>query len=330
VLDSRLQKLIPYDAIAVYVRREDRLAPQYVNGENSRLFASLEIPVGQGLSGWVAETGQPIINGNPSVEPGYLNDPTKFSNLRSALAIALENAVGVTGVLTLYHLNRDAFTKDHLRVLLALKPKVSLTIENALQYQQAAISATTDGLTSLPNARSLFLHLDAEMQRAKRIEAELAVLVCDLDGFKQMNDRFGHLVGNRALQLVAGGLRQCCREYDYVARMGGDEFVLVLSGLARQDLAEKLHVIEDAVLDAGEQACGERFLNISVGAAFYPDHGSDAESLLAEADRRMYLTKQEHKKSAVPVDAGLAALAASLEEDRRSAPSASPSPVVGC
>ena len=312
VLDSRLRKLIPYDAIAVYVRRDERLAPQYVNGENSRLFASLEIPVGQGLSGWVAETGQPIVNGNPSVEPGYLNDPTKFSTLRSALAMPLENAVGITGVLTLYHLNRDAFTKDHLRVLLALRPKVSLTIENALEYQQAAISATTDGLTQLPNARSLFLHLDAELARCKRSGAELAVLVCDLDGFKQMNDRFGHLVGNRALQRVADGLRGGCREYDYVARMGGDEFVLVLGGFDRTGLPEKLKAIEKVVIEAGEDACGERFLNISIGAAFWPADGSDAEGLLAEADRRMYLTKQAHKKSTE--SHGLALLAAKVNQ----------------
>ena len=228
VLDSRLRRLIPYDAIAVYVRQEDRLVPQYVNGENMRLFSTLRIPVGQGLSGWVADAGKPIINGNPSVEPGYLNDPSRFSTLRSALAIPLENAVGVTGVLTLYHLGIDAFTKDHLRVLLALKPKVSLTVENAMEFQKVAISATTDGLTSLPNARSLFLHLDAELARCQRTGMELAVLVCDLDGFKQVNDRFGHLEGNKVLKLVAKGLRECCREYDYVARMGGDEFVLVL------------------------------------------------------------------------------------------------------
>jgi diguanylate cyclase (GGDEF)-like protein/putative nucleotidyltransferase with HDIG domain len=313
VLDSRLHRLIPYDAIAVYVRRDDNLAPQYVNGENARLFSSLEIPVGQGLSGWVAETGQPIVNGNPSVEPGYLNDPSKFSNLRSALAMPLENAAGITGVLSLYHLNRDAFTKDHLRVLLALKPKLSLTIENALQYQEAAISATTDGLTQLPNARSLFLHLDAELSRAKRSGSELAVLVCDLDGFKQVNDRFGHLTGNRVLQSVASALRAASREYDYVARMGGDEFVLVLAGFERQWLPEKLRSIETLVIETGEAICGERILNISVGAAFWPSDGNDAESLLAEADRRMYLTKQEHKKSAM-AESGLAALAGSVAD----------------
>jgi diguanylate cyclase (GGDEF)-like protein/putative nucleotidyltransferase with HDIG domain len=318
VLDSRLRRLIPYDAIAVYVRQEDRLVPQYVNGENMRLFSGLRIPVGQGLSGWVAEAGKPIINGNPSVEPGYLNDPSRFSTLRSALAIPLENAVGVTGVLTLYHLCVDAFTKDHLRVLLALKPKVSLTVENAMEFQKVAISATTDGLTSLPNARSLFLHLDAELARCQRTGMELAVLVCDLDGFKQVNDRFGHLEGNKVLRLVAEGLRKCCRDYDYVARMGGDEFVLVLPGLQIGDLPEKLLMLEKVVVESGFAVCAERLLNISIGAVFCPENGTDAEGLLAEADRRMYLVKQHRKKTAAPHANDLARLAACIEHPAHS------------
>jgi diguanylate cyclase (GGDEF)-like protein len=261
----------------------------------------------------VAETAQPIVSGNPSVEFGYLNDPTKFTTLRSALAIPLENAVGLTGVLTLYHLNKDAFTRDHLRVLLALKPKLSLTIENALQYEQVTISATIDGLTALPNARSLFLHLDAEAARCQRTAEGLAVLVCDLDGFKQVNDRFGHLVGNRVLQLVAAGLQRCCRNYDYVARMGGDEFVLVLPGFKREDLPEKLKAIEDVAIGAGLEVCGERLLNISVGPAFCPENGTDAESLLAGADCSMYLTKRARKKISQPTAADLAALSISVE-----------------
>jgi diguanylate cyclase (GGDEF)-like protein len=297
----------------VYVRQQDVLVPQYVNGENQRLFSALRIPVGHGLSGWVADAGKPIVNGNPSVEPGYLNDPSKFSTLRSALAIPLENAVGVTGVLTLYRLGNDAFTQDHLRVLLALKPKVSLTIENALEFQQVAISATTDGLTALPNARSLFLHLDGELARCQKSNAELAVLVCDLDGFKQVNDRFGHLEGNKVLKLVAAGLHDCCRESDYVARMGGDEFVLVLPGFKIANLSEKLLALERVVVEAGLAVCGERLLNISIGAVFCPENGTDAEGLLAEADRRMYLVKQLHKKAAPPDAGDLARLAARVE-----------------
>jgi diguanylate cyclase (GGDEF)-like protein/putative nucleotidyltransferase with HDIG domain len=315
VLDSRLKRLIPYDAVAVYVKKGDCLTPAYVNGENFRLFASLEIPIGQGLSGWVAETGKPIVNGNPSVEPGYLNDPAKFSILRSALAVPLENANGIAGVLSLYHASRDAFNQDHLRVLLAINPKISLAVENALKYEQAAISATTDALTGLPNARSLFLHLDAELSRAKRTGAGLAVLVCDLDGFKQVNDRFGHLEGNKVLKLVAAGLGQNCREYDYVARMGGDEFVLVLSAFQQDDLGEKLKRLEQVALDAGMRVCSEPLLAISVGAAFFPHDGNDAESLLAEADRRMYITKQGHKAQPRNIAEALVALDSALRPE---------------
>ncbi len=231
LLAMRLKRMIPYDSLAIYVLRDDRLRAEYVNGENFRLFSSLEIPLGQGLSGWVAEKRKPILNGNPSVEPGYLNDETKFTTMRSALAVPLIGLNGTVSVLTLYHTERDAFTNDHLRILLAIVPKLALSIENALRFQQAESSASTDYMTGLPNARSLFLHLDGELARCRRLNSPLVVLVCDMNGFKQVNDQYGHLEGNRLLHSVAKKLKESCREYDYVARMGGDEFVLVLPGL---------------------------------------------------------------------------------------------------
>ena len=285
--------MVPYDAIAIYIRREAELIPEYVNGDNYRLFSSLRIPVGQGLSGWVAHNRKPIINGNPSVEPGYLNDPSKFSTLRSALAVPLEGISGVIGVLALYRGERDAFTSDHLRILLAVSGKMALSIENALKYQQAEDSATTDYLTGLPNARSLFLQLDRELARCKRDNLALTVMVSDMDGFKQINDRFGHLEGNRVLRLFAQALKDGCREYDYVARMGGDEFVVIAPGLTADAAGMKAEQLRAMAQQAGNEVCGEDILSLSVGRALYPEDGNDAEQLLAEADRRMYLEKQK-------------------------------------
>ncbi|OLE58102.1 MAG: hypothetical protein AUG13_00725 [Chloroflexi bacterium 13_1_20CM_2_59_7] len=292
VFSVKLRRLVPYDAVAIYVRRDAELIPEYVNGDNFRLFASLRIPLGQGLSGWVAQNRKPIINGNPSVEPGYLNDPTKFSTLRSAMAIPLEGLAGVVAVLALYHAEGDAFTSDHLRILLAISSKMALAIENALKYEQAESSATTDYLTELPNARSLFLQLDRELARCKRDTTSLTVMVCDMDGFKLINDRFGHLEGNRVLRLFAQALKQSCREYDYVARMGGDEFVLVAPGLPEEAATKKAENLRELAKQAGREVCREDILSLSVGQALYPEDGQDAEELLAEADRRMYIEKQ--------------------------------------
>jgi diguanylate cyclase (GGDEF)-like protein/putative nucleotidyltransferase with HDIG domain len=293
VFSVKLKPMVPYDAIAIYILRDDVLIPEYVNGDNYRLFASLRIPFGDGLSGWVAQNKKPIVNGNPSVEPGYLNDPSKFSTLRSALALPLEGVTGVIGVLALYRAERDAFTSDHLRILLAVSGKMALAIENALKYQQAESSATTDYLTGLPNARSLFLQLDRELARCKRDSASLTLMVCDMNGFKKINDRFGHLEGNRVLRLFAQALKDSCREYDYVARMGGDEFVVIAPGLAAEDAAKKVELIRPLERQAGFDVCGEDILSLSVGMAVSPADGNDAEQLLTEADRRMYLEKQK-------------------------------------
>jgi diguanylate cyclase (GGDEF)-like protein/putative nucleotidyltransferase with HDIG domain len=291
VVAARLKRMIPYDAIAVYVARDGNLVPEYVNGESFRYLSSLQIPVGQGLSGWVAQTGRSILNGNPTVESGYLDDPSKFTTLRSAVSVPLKGLNDTIGVLTLYRMEKDAFSSDNLRVLLAIASKTSLAIENALKFRQVETTATTDYLTGLPNARSLFLRLDSELARSKRTKEALTVLVCDLNGFKQINDRHGHLVGNQVLKAVGGALRESCREYDYVARMGGDEFVLILPASKREDL--KIRIAELANIGAQAAVVG---LTMSVGEAFFPEDGEDAEQLLAEADRRMYTAKQAEKR----------------------------------
>jgi len=309
----RMKRLIPYETIAVYIRRDDKLIPEYVSGENLRLFTSLEIPLGQGLSGWVAENNKPLLNGNPSVEAGYLNDPTRYSTLRAALAVPLNGINGVLGVMALYRADRDAFSKENLRILLAISPKVALAIETALTHRLLETSITTDYLTNLPNARSLFLSLDNELARAQRTGSSLAVIVCDLDGFKAVNDRFGHLTGNKVLRLIANGLREQCGPPDYVARMGGDEFVLLIPGANSEELDLKIDRMRAVAKRAGDSTPEPSALSMSVGVACYPDDAKDAEDLLAEADRRMYKSKRLRKKtgSVVSIESPQVTVAAS-------------------
>jgi diguanylate cyclase (GGDEF)-like protein/putative nucleotidyltransferase with HDIG domain len=294
VLSMRLRKLVPYDSIAVFVNRNGWLLPELVSGENFRALSSLKIRVGEGLCGWVAENCKPIINGNPQVEVGYAADPEKTAVLSSALAVPLQGLNGVVGVLAMYHATPEAFTPDHLRILLAVTSKVALSVENALKYQQAESSATTDFLTGLPNARSLFVHLAQEVARCRRMKTSLAVMVCDIDGLKKINDSFGHLEGDKLLREFSARLKDACRGYDYVARMGGDEFVITAPGLTTEGAEEKTIRLNQAAIEAGQSTCGRNFITLSVGTAFCPEDGYDVEALLAEADRRMYSVKQTH------------------------------------
>ena len=135
ILSVRLKELVPHDALAVYLLSGDMLVPAYVTGDNYRLFSSLRIPVGEGLSGWVAQNRKAIVNGNPSVEPGYLNDPTKYSILRSAIAVPLPGHSVLVAVLALYRIEQDAFSDEHLRMLLAFAPRLGAAIESVMRDQ---------------------------------------------------------------------------------------------------------------------------------------------------------------------------------------------------
>jgi len=132
LLAVRVKRLVPHNLIAVYVLRNEVLIPEFVSGENFRTLSSLRIPIGEGLAGWVAQNAKPILNGNPSVEPGYVNDP-KYGTLRSALAVPLEGASRVVAVLAVYRFAQDAFTREDLGVLEAFASTLGPAVADVLQ-----------------------------------------------------------------------------------------------------------------------------------------------------------------------------------------------------
>jgi diguanylate cyclase (GGDEF)-like protein len=124
------------------------------------------------------------------------------------------------------------------------------------------------------------------------------------DGFKHINDRFGHLQGNRTLRAIAGALKTGRRENEYIARMGGDEFVIISPDCSEALIQQKHSRFSEIVAAAAREISPHAPLSVSMGAARYPDDGHEAEQLLAEADRRMYINKQSNKSSLVGESAG--------------------------
>ena len=165
-------------------------------------------------------------------------------------------------------------------------------------FEQTQEDSLTDPLTGLPNTRFMFMHLTRELARAERLKAEVALLVMDLDNFKEINDNHGHHVGDRALREVATVLRSGIRPYDICVRYAGDEFIVVLSGCGA-DEAERKRVELQRTVDEVlfEARPGRRLpLAISIGAAIYPQDGDSYEALLATADSRMYRDKTRRKQ----------------------------------
>lgn len=293
ILETHIRKMLPCDCLAIYLRHGERLIPAYVQGEDSELFASLEIPMGQGLSGWVAENRKALLNGNPAVEPGYLNDPSRFTMLRSGLAVPLVADDIAMGVIALYSSDRDAYHSDHLRLMQTIGPRFSTFLHNALHFNSMKARNLVDEITGLPNSAALFPRLDEEIARSRRTGAPLAVLAADLNQFARVNTRFGRAEGDRLLRSLGSLLRAGCREYDTVARTGDDQFTIILPGCAPEAVQIRIDKITASVdaLALAELGVDSPLLSLTIGAASMPADGSDAETLMALAEKRLHLVR---------------------------------------
>jgi len=203
----------------------------------------------------------------------------------------------VVGALALYHVEPDIYADDHRRLLDRISGQAAAAISNSIVFEQTREASLSDALTGLPNTRYMLAHLTRELARAERQGSEVSILVLDLDDFKQINDTFGHHVGDRALREVARVLRETIRPYDVCVRYAGDEFIVMLSNCGPEEAAAKSAelqlAIERVVFEPKPgQSAG---LSMSVGAAVFPADGETYESLLATADGRMYRDKKARK-----------------------------------
>jgi diguanylate cyclase (GGDEF)-like protein len=159
-------------------------------------------------------------------------------------------------------------------------------------------------VTEIYNARYLLSAADNEIRRAARYENALSVIFLDLDRFKMVNDRHGHLVGSDTLRKLSEILAQCVREIDTLARYGGDEFTILLVDTAHNQalaVAERIRsVVEERVFEAGRDASLR--ITLSIGVSTYPDHGEDRETLIDAADKAVYRAKSKGRNRVCSAD----------------------------
>lgn len=286
-----VSQLVPFETMVLWVERDGVLTPAHLAGDHLAIFSSLRIPMGGGISGQAALEGEDIATGDPALEMGPHGAALHLCPFHDVLAAPV-CAGGVRAALSIYRSTRRRFSADDGRILLSIAAKFALPLANGLRFQQLNDEALTDPLTGLPNAKALATRLND-------LSTIAAVVVCDLDGFKQVNDRYGHMTGNRLLEAVADGFRKSCREHDFVARMGGDEFVLLLPNLKPDDIANRMAQFRAMVRATGAAVCGAAVVDASFGSASYPRDGATPDELLACADSRMYRRKAGQKAGVV-------------------------------
>lgn len=296
---SKLSRVVPFSACSLFLYSEDddTLQCRFASGTDAELLQQLVLKNGQGLTGWVARNRRPLVNGRPSAD-FHVAGSVLQTTLESALVCPLISGNAVIGVLAVYHTAEAFYCDDHRRLLDRVCEQASAVIRNAIVFDQTHEASLTDPLTGLPNTRFMFRHLTRELARTHRLGAEVSILLLDLNGFKDINDTYGHHTGDRALREVSNVLRALIRPYDVCARYAGDEFVIVLAGCSRDEAENKRHELQHGVAQiVFEPAAGVRVpMSISVGAAVFPHDGDTYETLLAAADRRMYQDKSARRR----------------------------------
>ncbi|HZL92316.1 MAG TPA: HD domain-containing phosphohydrolase, partial [Vicinamibacterales bacterium] len=291
LIASKLTSLVPFSACTLFQYDESAnlLTCRFATGTDYELMQQLTLKGGQGITGWVARNRRPLVNARPSgdLEAAGSSLPT---TLQSALVCPLLLGDRVIGTLAVYHTTPSFYGDDHRRLLDRVCEQAAAVIHNSIVFEQTHEASLTDPLTNLPNTRFMVNHLGRELSRAERGNAEVSLLVMDLNDFKDINDTFGHHVGDRALREIAQVLRGAIRPYDVCVRYAGDEFIVVLAGCGWDEAEYKRLELQEAVESlVFEAKPGVRMpLSISAGAAVFPHDGNTYEVLMAKADRRMY------------------------------------------
>jgi diguanylate cyclase (GGDEF)-like protein/putative nucleotidyltransferase with HDIG domain len=301
LIAAKLSNLVPFSCAALFLYDEDSetLRCRFATGMDAELIQQISVRNGDGLTGWVARNRRPLVNARPSADFEAAGIMTNASSLQSALVCPLLFNERFIGTLSVYHLEPAFYRDDHRRLLDRVSEQAAAVINNSMLFEQTQEDSLTDPLTGLPNTRFLFMHLTRELARAERLSSEVALMVMDLDHFKEINDSHGHHVGDRALCEVARVLRAAIRPYDICVRYAGDEFIVVLSGCTSEETEQKRLELQRAIDDVYFEARpGKRLqLGISIGAAVFPKDGDSYEALLAAADSRMYQDKGRRKGS---------------------------------
>jgi diguanylate cyclase (GGDEF)-like protein/putative nucleotidyltransferase with HDIG domain len=295
---KKIADFVPFTTCAVFLLDDTRkyATAVHVVGENSAMLSSRRVKVGDGTTGSVLKTKKTVQNGDPALDLASFDDELseQYATMASVPLVADEELIGVVSI---YSAKATAYSDEDLRLLETITRIAAEAIGKSVEHDEAKTHALTDTMTSLPNARSLQIQFEKEAGRASRGGTSFQLLMLDLDGFKAVNDSFGHKTGDNLLREVGKVIREQLRDYDFLARYGGDEFVALVPDMTLEDVAELCGRIEAGVrsyqleVEDGKYAS----VGVSVGSSAYPASGETFDQLIVAADKAMYRRKTRRR-----------------------------------
>lgn len=311
MLDDCLSEIGP-DASAIFMLAADgeTLEPAAHSGFPPGADMGLSMKVGENIPGQAIADGRIVAAENLPDDPRLTNGFIRGLNPQTVIAVPLICRGKKTGVLALWTFRSHHYEEDEKKVLQIAADQIAMAIENARLFDEKKRMAATDGLTGLANHRTFYKTLEREMERARRYGHPLSLLMIDVDDFKQFNDTFGHVQGDKVLVETGGILNGLVRSIDLTARYGGEEFAVILPETAAlaaageergsaREVAERIRAAVAAHLFEGEPERRTDKVTVSVGVAEFPTCSQDLRGLVQTADEALYRAKQKGKDCVV-------------------------------
>jgi diguanylate cyclase (GGDEF)-like protein len=305
-IDGLLQKscevileAFPVDHVAILLREDEGLVLRAQHGKLTTRFAEGgQLPAGAGLCARALESGKPVLENDVLSVPGYI---AGFEETRAEMCVPLISLGETLGVLALESAQTSSFQQADVQPLESVADICAAAIQNARHLERVRQLVYIDGLTGIFNRRYFEMRIMEEIERARRYQSGLSVIMIDIDHFKKLNDEFGHLLGDEVLRQVSNIFAQNLRKPDVACRYGGEEFVILAtqtSGEHAQAAAEKLRRVVEGWNFPGVP----RPVTISAGIASLPEHGVTRDELVKAADQALYAAKQGGRNRVIIAD----------------------------
>lgn len=306
LLLSVINEVIGYDRLTIseYKTGGNQAKIIRVNGQRDEFAEDTSFPLEGGLNGWVIRKCKPIkiadLEKDDQFLPRFTSQEKSNKNLRSFLGAPISYHDICFGVISVESFEPDNYSDGDEKILTMLANNFGVALERSHALKQLELQATTDELTKVFNYRYFIQRIGEEIERALRYDSNFTLFLLDLDYFKQVNDEYGHLAGNRVLKRVAAEIKNSTRNVDFVCRYGGEEFsiVLVETGMKealytaeriRKNIESMTTNYEDAVIN----------VTVSIGAVEFPNASKNYEKLINEVDKALYQAKSKGRNCIV-------------------------------